>query len=234
MTTPPTPVPLDKPVGYCRICGTPVLEATPQQVASGMLYCPAHQPAAAVPPRLPVDEPPSPYAVPPAAPGTDLGHSPVLAFFLGFLIPGVGAVYNAQYAKGLIHAAVFGFLVSLMTAGGGELGPLLGVLTGTWVFYMAFEAYHTALRRRRGEPVDEFSGLVAPGRLGGSMAGPVALIVLGLLFLMVNLDIIRLYQVARFWPVLLIALGGYLLYLRVRGVAPVRDAEADVRVGGGL
>jgi len=38
--------------------------------------------------------------------------SPGLAFFLGW-IPGVGAIYNGQYAKGLVHAVLWGVLVSL-------------------------------------------------------------------------------------------------------------------------
>ena len=34
--------------------------------------------------------------------------APGLAFALGF-IPGVGAIYNGQYLKGLVHALIFGF-----------------------------------------------------------------------------------------------------------------------------
>ena len=45
-------------------------------------------------------------------PEYDSGAHPILALILGF-IPGVGAIYNGQYAKGLIHAVVFGLLVSI-------------------------------------------------------------------------------------------------------------------------
>ena len=38
--------------------------------------------------------------------------------------------------------------------------PLFGMLIAVWVFYMAFEAYHTAKRRQLGQPVDEFSSIV--------------------------------------------------------------------------
>ena len=34
------------------------------------------------------------------------------------------------------------------------LEPLFGMLIAAWVFYMAFEAYHTAKRRRLGQPVE--------------------------------------------------------------------------------
>ena len=67
------------------------------------------------------------------------------------LIPGVGAIYNGQYAKGLIHAIILGLLISIMSAGAaGGLEPLIGMVTALWFFYMAFEAYHTAARRLRG------------------------------------------------------------------------------------
>ena len=40
------------------------------------------------------------------------------------------------------------------------LEPLFGMLLAVWMFYMAFEAYHTARKRRNGEPVDEYSSLI--------------------------------------------------------------------------
>jgi len=38
--------------------------------------------------------------------------SPGLALFLGF-IPGVGAIYNGQYAKGILHAVIWGLLMTI-------------------------------------------------------------------------------------------------------------------------
>ncbi len=80
---------------------------------------------------------------------------------MGF-IPGVGAIYNGQYVKGLVHVVVLGILISLASSEdlSGDLEPLFGMLIAVWVFYMAFEAYHTAKRRQLGEPVDEFSSIV--------------------------------------------------------------------------
>jgi len=150
--------------------------------------------------------------------------SPGLAFILGF-IPGVGAVYNGQYAKGLIHAVIFGLLVSIESSGAAPgMEPLIGILIGVWVFYMAFEAYHTASRRARGEFVDEFSSLMplnAQRATGtsprGFPVGPVVLIGLGVLFLLNTLELVRLRDILRFWPVFLIAFGAYLLWVRLTG-----------------
>ncbi|PYT12421.1 MAG: hypothetical protein DMG59_23490 [Acidobacteria bacterium] len=44
---------------------------------------------------------------------------------------------------------------------------------------------------------------------------PVVLIFVGIVFLLNNLEILELARVLRYWPVLLIALGVYMLYIRV-------------------
>ena len=74
----------------------------------------------------------------------------MLAGLLGF-IPGVGAMYNGQFAKGLAHIAVFMVLTSLAD----HVNGIFGVLVAGWVFYMAFEAYQTALARREGRPLPD-------------------------------------------------------------------------------
>ena len=51
-----------------------------------------------------------------------------------------------------------------------------------------------------------------------NVAGCLAYIpIVGIIFLLNNLEVIRLYQVLRYWPVVLILLGAYLLYVRVSG-----------------
>ncbi len=79
--------------------------------------------------------------------------NPVLAGALGF-IPGVGAMYNEQYAKAAVHLIVFVVLVSLANSNG-----LLGMLIAGWEFYMAFEAFQTARARRDGLPLPNPFGL---------------------------------------------------------------------------
>ena len=175
----------------------------------------------------------SPYTAPPTAPPPpmytpNLGVSPGLAFILG-LIPGVGAIYNGQYAKGLIHGLVFGALISIGAGGAFEHsgGPLFGMLIAAFYAYMPFEAFHTAKRRQLGYQVDEFSSLFAlTGKRSRVPVGPLALIAVGLLFLLNNLGWLNFYEIGRYWPVFLIALGGYLLYARLTAAAPAVGPEA--------
>jgi hypothetical protein len=142
--------------------------------------------------------------------------SPGLAFFLGW-IPGVGAIYNGQYAKGLLHAVIWGVLVSLTNSRASHnMEPIFGILIAAWMFYMAFEAYHTARKRRMGEPVDEYSSLIdLSGRKGQLPVAGIALIILGILLLLHTLDLLDFEYVARYWPVLLIAAGAYMLWGRI-------------------
>ncbi|MBV8845379.1 MAG: hypothetical protein JO307_21430, partial [Bryobacterales bacterium] len=143
--------------------------------------------------------------------------SPPLAFVLGF-IPGVGAIYNGQYVKGLIHVACIGLAISILNSGAGGLEPLVGLMLAAFWIYMPFEAYHTARYRRAGRPVDAVSSLIqAPGGGTGSKfpAGPIILIALGVLLLLDNLGLFELRRALRYWPALLIAIGIYLLYARL-------------------
>src|SRR6185437_13035608 len=103
-----------------------------------------------IPPPPPPDEP-----------------NPGLAALLGF-IPGVGAMYNGQYAKGIVHLIVFAILVSLSSENG-----IFGLFIAGWVFYQVIEAHHTAQARRDGTPLPNPFGLNDLGeRLGFGKAWP--------------------------------------------------------------
>jgi hypothetical protein len=148
-----------KIVGYCRACGK-ALDESSVRAAHGTIYCEEHLPmtpsatsplasvsADAPTPQLPAAPPPiadSPYAspytttTPPAGPHSDA--SPGLAFVLG-LIPGVGAIYNGQYAKGLVHVIIIGLVISVLSNGSAHgLEPLLSLMLAGFWFYMAFAA----------------------------------------------------------------------------------------------
>jgi hypothetical protein len=204
---------------FCRTCGKPMCDQC-RRDAYGTVYCDEHF-AATVPPQPPPGTgapPPSPYSVPMPPPSRPYASvSPGMALFLGF-IPGVGAIYNGQYAKGILHAVIWGVLMSIADSHvmrGAE--PLMIITVMAYWAYMALEAYHTARKRRAGEPVDEYSSILdlRSGRDLPVIA--IALIVFGGILLLHTLDLLDFERVARFWPVLLIVAGVYLLYGRVRG-----------------
>jgi hypothetical protein len=129
----------------------------------------------------------------------------------------VGAIYNGQYIKGLVHAVIFGLLISLINSAENSAGqPFLAIMLAAFVIYMPFEAYHTAKKRQMGIASDEWSSLVAQSRYTNrAPVGPIVLIAIGVLFLLDTLHIIQFRDIGRFWPVILIVVGAYMLYSRV-------------------
>jgi TM2 domain-containing membrane protein YozV len=144
-------------VYYCQNCGKPLcLECTVSGAlghgAKGQVLCKdcgAAWQQAYQAPAAPFGKP----FTPPAAPSGTSKPNPAAAAVLG-LIPGVGAMYNGQFFKGFIHVVVFAVLISLT-----DRYPIFGLFIAAWVFYQSFEAYHTAVALRDGQPVPDPFGL---------------------------------------------------------------------------
>ncbi|MGB8662692.1 MAG: B-box zinc finger protein, partial [Candidatus Acidiferrum sp.] len=179
--------------GYCRNCGKPMCPDCVRPVRD-VLYCEdclasgmGHV-APPAPQVSPTGVPPQPYAPvgtlpPPGPPG--IGPNPVLAFFLGFL-PGLGAFYNEQYGKGMVHLAIFLVLFIAGVNGamsGGAEAALWICVAALWI-YMPIDALRTAQAKRAGQtlsdPLDNFSR--------NRPIGPILLIGAGLLLLLNNFD----------------------------------------------
>jgi TM2 domain-containing membrane protein YozV len=233
-------------VAYCRTCGRALCSVC-QRPAEGTVFCQEHFPVSAYPnPADPYAQgtasaagpgtPANPYEQPPPAFShvAPVQTSPGLAFLLG-LIPGVGAIYNGQYIKGLIHAVIFGLLISLISSTENSSGqPLLVMMLVGFIFYMPFEAYHTAKKRQMGIRVDEWSSLLTQNRYAGrAPVGPIVLILIGVVFLLDSLHLIEFREIGRFWPVILIVVGAYMLYSRVSGRAEVPPASRPSGLSGG-
>ena len=81
-------------------------------------------------------------------------RSPGLAALLGF-IPGVGAMYNGEYAKGFIHVLIFATLIWMAA----HVNGIFGLGIAAFVIYMPIEAYQTARAREMGLPAPDPFGL---------------------------------------------------------------------------
>jgi hypothetical protein len=172
-------------VAFCQNCGKPLCQECTRTVGSAV-FC---EPCLAAKLAGPGSPPPAggtytagpagssyPYSAneaganysgavpPPLPPGAP---NPGLAALLGF-IPGVGAMYNGQYAKGVVHLVVFAILVSLADEHG-----IFGLFIAGWMCYQVIEAYHTAKARRDGTPLPNPFGLNDLGeRLGFGRSWP--------------------------------------------------------------
>jgi hypothetical protein len=69
---------------------------------------------------------------------------------------------------------------------------------------------------------DEWSSIIPKNRtFGKAPIGPIVLIAIGVLYLLNSLELVDFRQIGRFWPVVLIIVGAYMLYSRVTTPSPL-------------
>jgi hypothetical protein len=222
-------------VAYCRTCGKPLCNVCARDVG-GVIHCEqclASQASGAMPP-------PGVTVTPPIAGPQPGSPNPKLAAILG-CIPGVGAMYNGEFAKGFIHVLIFATLIWMTD----HINGLFGLAIAAFVIYMPIEAYKTARARQLGLPAPDPFGLnnlfssagspynsapgvppgpgpVPPGVLVDGEphsrvpVGAMVLIGLGVLFLLNEMGALHFDWIWRFWPLILIALGVRILMQRQR------------------
>jgi len=207
---------------YCRNCGKPMCEDCSRKIRD-IVYCedclaqvmglPAPQPAA--PAGIPGAAPLAPSAYSASAPAARPSHpNPVLAFILGF-VPGLGAIYNGEYNKAIVHILIFAGIIVGITGAFGE------GIEGFWIvslivfnFYMAIDALRVAKAKQSGQALQDPLANWTQNRA----LGPYILIGIGGLFLMRNFGIFDFFEVRRiFWPIVLIGIGFLMLRNRVGG-----------------
>jgi len=141
--------------------------------------------------------------------------SPVLALVLSAM-PGVGQIYVGYYQQGFINAIIVASLIALLssnTVHGAE--PLFGIFLAFYWLFNVVDAwrratfYNNALAGIGPATLpDDFA--ITSGR--GTLAGGVALIIVGLIALSNTLLSLPLYWLNDWWPAGLIAIGVWLVY----------------------
>ena len=191
-------------VGYCRNCGKAMCSQCVRPIRD-VLYCEDCLAKTIglsnTPPEVATG-----YGSQPGIPSGTIHHltgNPAAAFLLG-LFPGLGAVYNGEYNKALIHITVFAAMIVGLNSdlGDGAITALSLLLAG-FILYMAFDAMRTAKAKTVGDvapdPLEDWSK--------NRPIGPIILIALGAIFLLENFHLFSFYRVERFWPLVLIAVG---------------------------
>jgi len=152
--------------------------------------------------------------------GTDPRKKSAFLAGLFSLIPGLGQIYVGYYQRGFVHVIVAGSVLSLLIANsaGDDLAAFfpLGV-----IFLIFFELYNIIDAARRAlylnlsldgieeiELPDEFTRV----SLGGSYLGGVTLLVVGILSLAHTAFGMSMEWIESWWPLVPIALGGYLFF----------------------
>jgi len=207
--------------GYCRNCGKALCAVCVRPVHD-VFYCEDCL-ASVLGHPAPTAATPQAAAFAPAGTTAPVAHalvsdrkkynSPGVAFLLGF-IPGMGAVYNGEYNKALIHIVVFAAMIVGLSSDIGEGASVaLSLLLAGFIFYMVVDSVRTAKAKMTGQ--------VSPDPLESwtknRPVGPIILIVLGAIFLLNNFNWFPFYRLARFWPLILIIAGGLMFRNRLSG-----------------
>src|SRR2546421_9754867 len=135
--------------------------------------------------------------------------SPVIATLLSLFVPGLGAAYNGQTSKAIVHFAIFASFFQMAVVTDGVAIFVLGVF-GTWLF-AAVDACRTAQLMRAGLAPDAEEDAITRQLYGHPVAWGVTLLVLGLVFLAHTLLGVQ-FPVRRTLPVALVILGAYMLF----------------------
>ncbi len=135
--------------------------------------------------------------------------SPFVATLLSFFVPGLGAAYNGQTSKAIVHFAIFASFFQMAVVTDGVTFFVLGVV-GTWLF-AAVDACRTAQLMRAGLAPDAEEDAIARQLYGNPFAWGITLVVLGSVFLAHTLLGVQ-FPVRRTLPVALVVLGAYMLF----------------------
>jgi hypothetical protein len=134
--------------------------------------------------------------------------SPLLAALLSLFCPGLGAAYNGQTSKALIHFVVFIGLFQMAIISGGSPFFVLGFI-GMWLF-AALDSWRTAQSIRSGITPNNAEDVLMQRFSGNTKLWGIVLTVIGVSFLLQRF--FGLQELMNFiLPVLLIGLGLYLL-----------------------
>jgi hypothetical protein len=128
--------------------------------------------------------------------------SPFIAFILSFC-PGLGAAYNGQTFKALVHFGVSVGMIQLMLQH--KMAVFFFGFLGMWL-YSALDAWKTARMIKRGVTPESAENILVQRFSGNLKLWAVLLIALGILFFIDARFLMR-----GMLPVLLIGLGVYIL-----------------------
>jgi len=165
---------------------------------------------------------PPPLALPPpAGPYVRLPKSPGLAAFLS-LFPGLGQVYNGQIARAFVF--FFAWVGSIYLTASGHEFPFAFVIPFVYLYnlidaWKGSNAINARFIGGRTEPEEE-PGVESPV-WGATLA------LFGILILFNNLGWLDLDRLARWWPLLLIAVGAYFVYASVQQKKKVGESADE-------
>ena len=144
--------------------------------------------------------------------------SPILAFLLSFFFPfGVAPFYNGEVVKGLIYLVIFAGLVTMQQHSDAQ--PFAGIVLAAFYIFQIIDSVNVANRINRRallggqvEAEEEEAIVTTEAVTAGSIFWGVLLIALGGILLLGNFEVISYETIWDFWPLVVIVIGGKLIF----------------------
>ena len=172
--------------------------------------------------------PPPPIAFGPSGPqqaSPPLPKNPGAAGALG-IIPGMGHLYLGLYQRAAI---LFGIWVLFISLADHSRGPFPAIAIPFWMVFSIIDASRQAKAiNATGRPEANILGSDEPVRVSGSLTAGILLILIGGFLLLDRLVTIDLSFLNDWWPLLLVAFGGWQVF---RHYQSRQAAGKDVSTG---
>lgn len=135
--------------------------------------------------------------------------NPGLAALISGLFPGSGLFYAGNYTKGFSYMLLFALLIVLLvfSADDGrhsmaaEIVVFALLLAGFYVFQIIDSFNEVKKRNGTRDPAsEEITSEI-------SLTGSIIILILGVLFMLRNLDVISYRNIIKLWPLLIIGIG---------------------------
>lgn len=133
---------------------------------------------------------------------------PIVAFALSWICPGLGAAYNGQMVKALVHFGIVAGLFQMAVSTG--LAIFIIALLGMWWFFLPLDAWRSAKLIRAGIRPEETENLLVERLSSNAKLSGIILAGIGILFF-INAILGKTVITKAVLPFLLIFFGLYLM-----------------------
>lgn len=129
--------------------------------------------------------------------------NPSLAAFLS-IFPGVGAIYNGNFLKGITYMLLFAVLIVLTSNAQEPDAVVFGLLIAGFYIFQIIDSYNEAGKINQNILNEENP---SGNKQDISLFSALVVLVIGIVFQMANFDLLTYRQVTRLWPLVLVAFG---------------------------
>jgi|GEM_PF-622592 len=132
--------------------------------------------------------------------------NPLGAAILSAIFPGIGFFYVGNYLKGLAYTFCFIMLIFLITQSSEHEVVVFALSLAAFYIFQVFDSFNAAKKYNMSDVEYEDN----PKNI--SLGSAIFLVILGVLFQVAELGIIRFRDLTKLWPIIPIALGIKFIY----------------------